>query len=107
MALKHITAIYLAFGLSVAQANNVQTLNTTIICTDLAGLSDTVENFGEKAAMNMTHTRELRGEVVALPTVLFINYETKSWTLAEQVSPNFYCILGVGDNINPYVPKAQ
>jgi hypothetical protein len=87
------------------QANDVQILNTTIICTDLEGLSDTVESFGEKAAMNMTHTREISGEIVALPTVLFINYETKSWTLAEQVNRNFYCILGVGNNISPYTPK--
>jgi hypothetical protein len=91
----------------ISHADNIQTLNTTIVCTDLAGLSGTVESFGEKAAMNMTHTREIGGEIVALPTVLFINYETKSWTLAEQVNRNFYCILGVGDNIGPYIPKSQ
>jgi len=107
MSSKYFIAIFFALGLSVAQANNVETLKTTIVCTDLAGLSDTVESFGEKAAMNMTHTRVLRGEVVALPTVLFINYETKSWTLAEQVTPNFYCLLGVGDNIGPYTEKSQ
>lgn len=107
MSFKYITAICFAFGLSAAQANNVEILNTTIVCTDLEGLYDTVESFGEKAAMTMTHTREMQGEVVAVPTVLFINYETKSWTLAEQVTKNFYCILGVGDNIGPYTPKSQ
>jgi len=107
MTSKYLTAIAFSMVSSMAQADNVQTLNTTIVCTDLAGLSDTVESFGEKAAMNMTHTREIGGEIVALPTVLFINYETKSWTLAEQVNRNFYCILGVGDNIAPYTPKSQ
>jgi hypothetical protein len=107
MLAKYLMAVTLIMVSSISQADNVQTLNTTIVCTDLKGLSDTVESFGEKAAMNMTHTREIGGEIVALPTVLFINYETKSWTLAEQVNRNFYCILGVGDNIAPYTPKSQ
>jgi len=107
MTSKYLAAIAFSMASSMVQADNIQTLNTTIVCTDLAGLSDTVESFGEKAAMNMTHTREIGGEIVALPTVLFINYETKSWTLAEQVNRNFYCILGVGDNIAPYTPKSQ
>jgi hypothetical protein len=107
MPAKYLISAALLIASSIAQANNLQTFNTTIVCTDLEGLSDTVESFGEKAAMNMTHTREIEGEIVVLPAVLFINYATKSWTLAEQVNRNFYCILGVGDNIGPYTPKSQ
>lgn len=107
MSVKYLLAVAFTISSSIVQAENLQTLNTTIVCTDLEGLNDTVTSFGEKAAMNMTHTREIGGKIVALPTVLFINYETKSWTLAEQVNKNFYCILGVGDNIAPYIPKNQ
>jgi hypothetical protein len=105
--MKIICVSILTLFLSVAaQADpDVRTLNTTITCVSLKALSETIEEYKEVAALNMTHTREIKGQMVELPTVLFVNYKTKTWTLAEQITKDFYCILGSGNDIAPVVPK--
>ena len=37
------------------------------------------------------------------PTVMFMNVDTLSWTLAEKRGDNNYCITAVGQNVQPFI----
>jgi hypothetical protein len=74
-------------------------------CVNIETLADILKEFQEDPAMTMISIRESNGDFVNNSLVLFINYETKTWTLAEQTQSNRYCVIATGENIKPYVPK--
>jgi len=93
--------LFLAFPLS---AQNVQ--NYAAVCINIDSLAELVTEFGEDAAMTMSSVRETKNSgTIKISTVLFINYETKSWTLVERVENNRYCVIATGEDIKPYVKK--
>lgn len=79
--------------------------STDIICVDAATLAKTLDNYGEKPAITMSTNREIAGKTEPLATVLFINYTTKTWTMAERVNDDLFCVIGVGNHVQPYLPK--
>lgn len=78
-------------------------VNFPIPCTDIKTLAVVLEQFEEKAAMTMTTSREVSGNIIESPTILFVNYKTKTWTLAEKITDDSYCVIATGDNIKPYL----
>lgn len=95
-------SVVAAVGLLPTTVNS-QIVNFPIPCTDITTLSEVLDKHGEKAAMTMSSSREIRGRVIESSTVLFINYETKTWTLAEQINDETYCVVAMGDSIRPYL----
>jgi crotonobetainyl-CoA:carnitine CoA-transferase CaiB-like acyl-CoA transferase len=77
-------------------------INFPIPCTDVLTLAEVVDKHEEEAAMTMTTSREIEGRIIISPTVLFVNFKTKSWTLAERITKDTYCIIAVGDDLKPY-----
>lgn len=80
-----------------------QVVNFPIPCTDIRTLTEVLEKHSEVAAMTMTSSREVKGQVIESPAVLFINYKTKTWTLAEQINEEIYCVVAMGDSAKPYL----
>jgi len=76
-----------------------------IPCIGIVTLSEVLTKHKETPAMIMNSSREVGGKVFDNPTVLFINYETKTWTIAEQITKDTYCVIGMGDAIKPYTDK--
>jgi hypothetical protein len=74
-------------------------------CVNIETLADLLKEFQEDPAMTMISIRESNGDFVNNSLVLFINYETKTWTLAEQTQRNRYCVIATGENIKPYINK--
>lgn len=99
----------LAFGLVFATASHAQnTQNYTSVCVNIDTLAELVAEFGENPSLTMTSSRERRnGEIVQIPTVLFINYETKTWSLVERPDRNRYCVIATGEDISPFVEKKK
>jgi hypothetical protein len=59
--------------------------------------------FEEIPMLTMTSRREIEGLWISIPTVMFANPKTQSWTMVEQWGKNQYCITGVGINVSPYI----
>ena len=93
----------LLFSTSALAQNRVIPFPAT--CVNINTLAKLLEEFQEKPAMTMLSNRASDDEIAANALVLFINYETKTWTLAEQISSNRYCVIATGENISPYFPK--
>jgi hypothetical protein len=102
-----IYSLLLAFGLlfssNVIAQNRISQFAAT--CVNIETLADILKEFQEDPAMTMISIRESNGDFVNNSLVLFINYETRTWTLAEQTQRNRYCVIATGENIAPYVNK--
>jgi uncharacterized protein YcfL len=90
-------------GCSAAQPLVMRSVQT--VCVNSAVLAETLAKYGERPALTMTNNREIAGQVESFATVLFVNYDTKSWTMAEQVKEDLYCVIGMGDHLSPYRSK--
>ena len=103
---RFLVVLALAFVTSGCAANPPLVMRPTdVICVDAATLAQTLANYGEKPAITMGTNREIAGKTEPLATVLFINYTTKTWTIAERINDDLFCVTGVGNNIQPYLPK--
>jgi hypothetical protein len=74
-------------------------------CVNITTLAELLHEFKEQPAMTMLSNRPSGDEFVTNASVLFINYTTKTWTMAEQISNERYCVIATGENIKPYFPK--
>jgi hypothetical protein len=108
MMLKKILAS-LALTVGIANpsiANEVIKLPTDLVCGSESGISEVLEKYGEIPFATMTAFREIPGEgFTNNPMVIFVNPKTKTFTIIERITKNIYCVVSLGDNINPYVEE--
>jgi hypothetical protein len=83
--------------------NRISQFPTT--CVTIESLAEVLHQYKENPAMTMDSSRETNGKVITNKLVLFINFETKTWTMAEKTYTDRYCVIAIGENINPYFPK--
>ena len=74
-------------------------------CVDANGLGEMLAKYEELPMMTMASGRTVKGSDKIFPSVLFANPKAKTWTLAEQVSENIYCVVATGSEIAPYREK--
>jgi len=94
-----LLAAALLFSTPVLAQNRVMQFAAT--CVNIETLAELLEEFEEDPAMTMISIRESNGDFVNNSLVLFIHYETKTWTLSEQTQSNLYCVIATGENIKP------
>jgi hypothetical protein len=99
-------ALILSLGMyQPAAAEQVTTINIPAMCVDIKSLTELVDEFAEIPAMVMTSKRDINGTAISNNVVLFVNFKEKSYTMVERVAKDIYCILAVGDDIQPYQKK--
>jgi hypothetical protein len=100
-------AILLASALLVSTPALAQNgvIQFSATCVNIETLADILKEFQEDPAMTMLSNRPSDDEFVTNALVLFINYKTKTWTMAERIPGNRYCVIATGENISPYFPK--
>ena len=99
-----VTSLALTAGL-IAQpsiANDeLITIPMDVTCVSGRALAETLEEFGEIPFLQMNSTRETDNGIVTNPTVIFMNPETRSWTMAERIKRDLYCVIAIGDFAMP------
>jgi hypothetical protein len=83
----------------------VETVHFETICVPLEILEESMRKYGEKPFITSIGHRVFGDEKLSHATVLFMNTETKTWTMVEKIGPNSYCIIGIGSNMKPYFEK--
>jgi hypothetical protein len=108
---KHIfiNSIILSLSLlstTVHSQNNV--INFPAECSNARALAKLVNEFDEKVSLTMTSVRtDSDKEPGKHPLIMFINFKTKTWTMAERVDEDLFCIIATGVDVNPYVKKER
>ena len=74
------------------------------LCVGPEVLTETTKNFQELPFARGLSTSMGDAEAPPLSLVIFVNPETKSWTIVERVNAETYCIMAIGQKFEP-VPK--
>ena len=105
---RYITAIIAAFAVNsaAAQTDSDYTFLTPFdaICTTKQIFAETLHNYGEVPIMRGQSLRNVNGAMVVMNTVLFMNLQSGSWTMAEQMADDALCVVAMGQNWEVYRP---
>ena len=104
--MKKIIAMFLlmptlVFANSEKPSLQVSTYET--VCLSAKDLSSLIDEFKEIPYVRGV-SRPVIGDDSSLPLVIFVNPQSKTFTIVERASKDIYCILAVGSNFQP-VPK--
>jgi hypothetical protein len=79
-------------------------VNLSTYCTSLNELEGVMAEFGELPALRGKTQRDIDGVPVENVLVIFMNPETKTWTIVERMSNGSFCVLSAGGALEA-VPK--
>lgn len=102
-----ITSLALIFGsANISIASEITKLPTELVCGSDLGISEVLEKYGEKPFATMTNAREIPTVgFTSNPMVIFVNPETRTFTIVEQLTKDVYCVVAIGDSISPYIER--
>jgi hypothetical protein len=90
--------------IAFSQSNEVEQLNLPTYCTQIQSLEDMLSQYNELPMLRGKAEREVAGNPIQNTVVVFMNMETKTWTIVEKMIDGRYCILTAGSSFEP-VPK--
>lgn len=91
---------------SSVQSIEVTRMTYEAVCMNYAQLIDVVDTF-EEIPLARGLSVPLGKKDTVIPTVIFINPETNTFTITEQVGDDKYCIIMLGTNFQPMPTKIQ
>ncbi len=99
-----VTSLALTVGLSLPSiASEPIRMPSSMVCAESDYFFPTIEKYGEIPFAKMISFREVPGVgVMQNVMIIFVNPETKTYTMLEQLSENIVCVVGVGSDILPY-----
>lgn len=100
-----VSLLFLVPSLVFANADkqSLQIATYQTVCLNSKDLTDTVDEFKEVPFVRGLSMPLLQNSA-PLSLVIFVNPETKSYTIVEKTGEDTYCILAVGSGFEP-VPK--
>ena len=102
MGKKLLSTLLFLPALAIAQ---VEYVNFETVCVSQKMLEESMTKHGEKPFITAVGHRFVGDKKVFNPVVMFMNPDTKSWTLVEKVEPNSFCVIGVGTKMEPFFSK--
>lgn len=104
MLKKALASLALTVGLPLhSMASDVVQFPTRLACTDYKTIIKNVDKFKEKPFAIMESFRDFNGTVLTTTTLLFVNPKTKSYTMVEKFNDDLYCVVSMGENLEPYL----
>lgn len=105
--MRTLLALCFTLGFTVsasAQTDSDYTFLTPFdaICTTKMIFAETITEYGEVPIMRGVSLRNVNGALVPMNAVLFMNLQTGSWTMAEQMNEDALCVIAMGQNWHPY-----
>lgn len=91
---------FLILFLILINNSYAQSAYLPVECGTLKQLSETMVEFKELPYAVAETTREIKGILKEQVVLFFLNNNTKTWTVAEKVSDDLYCITSSGKNFN-------
>jgi hypothetical protein len=95
---KMLAGLLMMPAVAFSQANRVDEVKLNVLCVSLETLEEVLTEYNE---LPMIRGKSHRADNSENPVVVFMNAKTKSWTLIEKNKSGKYCILGVGENMEP------
>lgn len=96
----------LAASAAVAQ-ESPQVVSMPTYCVDVKTLEQVIDAFDELPYIKFNNARTLNDRSVSNPTVVFINFQTGSYTIAERVTNEHFCVIAMGDGFEAVDEKVR
>jgi hypothetical protein len=90
--------------IAFSQSNESEEIDIPTHCVSIQVLEDVTADFNELPMLRGKTERQIDGQLIENTLVIFVNMETKSWTIAEKMVNGRYCVLAAGNSFQP-VPK--
>ncbi len=103
--LKKLTAsLALIVGFTnISIASDITKFPTEMVCATEKALGSVLNEFEEIPFATMTSMREIPVlGMTANSMIIFVNPKTKSYTIVERIGKDLYCVVAIGENIEPY-----
>ena len=99
--MKHLTLFFLLLPLRLFAEE--YTIQLPVPCySDVKDVSKVIASYGEKAFFKALSSRLTEQEVIFTNEILmFVNPETRSWTLIEITKDRKFCVLAAGFKLEP------
>jgi hypothetical protein len=78
--------------------SQAQTAHLPVECASLKELSAVLTEYEEKPFAVAETVRSVRGDKKTHVVLFFVNAKTGTWSVAEKVSDDIYCLLSGGTN---------
>ena len=104
--MKKLIAMFLLMPtlvLANSEKPSLQISTYETVCLSAKDLSNLIDEFKEIPYVRGV-SKPVVGDDSSLPLVIFVNPQSKTFTIVERASKDIYCILAVGANFQP-VPK--
>ena len=104
--MKKIFAMFLlvpSLVLANSEKPSIQISTYETICLSAKDLTSLIDEFKEIPYVRGI-SKPVVGDDSSLPLVIFVNPQSKTFTIVERASKDIFCILAVGANFQP-VPK--
>jgi hypothetical protein len=104
MSIKLLASLALTVGFTnISIASDITKFPTEMVCATEKALGSVLDEFGEIPFATMMSMREIPVlGVTANSMVMFVNPKTKSYTIVERIGKDLYCVVALGENIEPY-----
>lgn len=91
---------------SSVQASEVTRVTREVACMNYAQLINLIDTF-EEIPLARGLSIPLGKKDILISTVIFLNPETNTFTITEQVGDDKYCVIVLGTNFQPVPTKIQ
>lgn len=90
--------------IAFSQSNEVEEISIPTFCTTIQPLNDMLSEYNELPLLRGKSERQIEGNPIQNSVVVFLNMETKTWTIVEKMIDGRYCVISAGSDFEP-VPK--
>lgn len=101
---KIITSLALTAGVFVQPsiASEIINLPTELVCADKDRITETIKEYGEEPVMKSLSIRETNSGLKTNVSILFVNPQTKTWTMVERFRDDLFCVTSLGTDASPF-----
>jgi len=100
---KIITSLALTVGLfHTSIASELKQINSQLVCGNYDSIDATIKEYNEIPFVRMSGYRlSSSGNVSQNQIVIFVNPQTKTYTIVERFSSEIYCVVSIGEKMSP------
>jgi hypothetical protein len=93
---KYLILLYALLPIT-AFSQTYKEINIPVVCVTNNSLAETLDEFEELPFARGISSRENSNHSL----VIFVSKKERTWTIAERISKDKYCIIAVGDRFEP------
>ncbi len=104
---KILTSLALTAGLITQPsiASDLAQYPTELVCSNENKIMTVLKENGEEPLIRSLALRQVGGVIVNNVSILFVNAQTRTWTVVEKFTDDMFCVVSLGTDAVPYTKR--